>query len=623
MVRVLPCNNTSVPSTDPLPHYQQSLNAATADQSRFQRHDRRWVAAKIILFLVLVVASLAVIHYEPQFSWALVLLFVIFVVTFALHERTLNHLRRSERLIRFYQQGIARLEDRWPGTGSSGERFLDPAHLYARDLDLFGTGSLFELLSICRTRAGEETLAHWLLTPAPVEVIQQRQAAVQELAPRFDFREKMALAGEEMQVGVHPEKFTAWSEALSPLSKIFSRIVAPLLTLLWIGTIILWFVEYARTGIAGSPLWIIAISVLNYGVRFLFGKGSESAAGAVEEAVTAHDLALLSAVFELIQHEAFQSEKLMALQSVFGRQSECASRALRSLNRRLQWLESRHNMVVRFIAPFIFATTLCVIPVEVWREKYGRHLREWLAAAGEIEALLSLSCYAAEHLHTTFPVLTPEIPTFHAIALTHPLLPASRAVPNDVRLDASLQLIVLSGPNMAGKSTLLRAIGLNAVLAQAAAPVCAAQLTLSPLTVAASICVLDSLQGGLSRFYAEIQRLKQMQDRAQSTQGLLFLLDELLSGTNSNDRRTGTEAIVRTLLRHAAIGIVTTHDLALTQIVDRFGDQLGDQLDGKAANYHFGDRFESGHLIFDYRMTPGIVQSTNALDLMRAVGLDV
>jgi hypothetical protein len=604
-----------VPPVSPLPYYEQSLAAATADQARCQRHDRRWIAAKVILFLILAVAALALIHYAPQLSWIIALLFVIFIVTFVLHEQTLVRLRRSERLIRFYRQAIARLEDRWPGTGASGERFLDNTHLYARDLDLFGAGSLFELLSICRTRAGEEMLAHWLLTPAPVPFIQQRQAAVQELAPRFDFREAMALAGEEMQIGVHPEKFIAWSEAASPLSSIFSRAVAPLLALLWVGIIVFWFVEYARTGLPGSPLWIIGVSILNYAVRFLYGKGAESAADQMEEAVTARDLALLTAVFSLIERESFSSERLAALQAMLRVHAHPASQALRRLQRRLLWLESRHNMVLRVFAPFLFTTTLFVSPIESWREQYGRHMREWLAAAGEIEALNSLACYAAEHPQTTFPVFTQETPTFHATGLTHPLLPASRAVPNDVRLDASLQLILLSGPNMAGKSTLLRAIGLNAVLAQAGAPVCAAQLTLSPLAVAASICVLDSLQGGLSRFYAEIQRLKHMQDRALAIPGVLFLLDELFSGTNSNDRRTGTAAIVRNLLRHAAIGIVTTHDLALTQIVA--------ELDGKAANYHFGDRFDSGQLHFDYRMTPGIVESTNALQLMRAVGLDV
>jgi hypothetical protein len=616
-----------VTSASPLPRYQQSLAAATRNHARFQRLDRRWVAAKIILFLVLVVASLAVLHSAPRFSFALTLLIVAIIVTFVLHERTLICLRRSERLMRFYEQAMARLEDRWPSTGASGERFLDHSHLYARDLDLFGSGSLFELLSICRTRSGEETLAHWLLTPAPVEVIEQRQSAVKDLAPRFDFREAMALAGEEMQVAVHPEKVIGWCEAPSTLSKLFRYLVAPLLSLLWIAVIVFWFVEYARTGIAGSPLWIIAVSILNYGVRYLFGKSSESAADRVEEAVTARDLNLLTAVFSLIERESFGSERLAAVQASL-RVHEClASEALRRLQRRLVWLESRHNMVLRFFAPFLFTTTFFVSPIERWREQYGRHVHAWLTAAGEMEALLSLSCYAAEHPQATFPVMTPEIPTFHATALTHPLLPASRAVPNDVRLDARLQLIVLSGPNMAGKSTLLRAIGLNAVLAQAGAPVCAAQLTLSPLAVAASICVLDSLQGGLSRFYAEIQRLKQMQDRAQSTPGVLFLLDELLSGTNSNDRRTGTEAVVRTLLRHAAIGIVTTHDLALTQIVDQLNHQPGNQLEGqpggKAANYHFGDRFHSGQIHFDYRMTPGIVESTNALDLMRAVGLDV
>jgi DNA mismatch repair ATPase MutS len=180
-------------------------------------------------------------------------------------------------------------------------------------------------------------------------------------------------------------------------------------------------------------------------------------------------------------------------------------------------------------------------------------------------------------------------------------------------LKEGLRLIIISGPNMAGKSTFTRSVGVNAVLAQAGAPVRARRMVLSELQVAASICVLDSLAGGLSRFYAEITRLKQIYDLTGRNLPVLFLLDELLSGTNSHDRRVGTESIVRGLLRHRAIGIVTTHDLALTEIVGT--------LDGKAANYHFGDTFREGKLSFDYRLSPGIAETTNALQLMQSIGL--
>jgi DNA mismatch repair ATPase MutS len=213
------------------------------------------------------------------------------------------------------------------------------------------------------------------------------------------------------------------------------------------------------------------------------------------------------------------------------------------------------------------------------------------------------------------PEVCTETPCFDADNLAHPLLPAAKAVGNDLHLGSSPQLIVISGPNMAGKSTFLRGVGLNAVLAQCGAPVRAKRLRMSPLTVGASICVLDSLAGGVSRFYAEIQRLKVLSDLAAGPRPLLFLLDELLSGTNSHDRFEGTRFIVQELARRGAIGLVTTHDLALTAIPDT--------MSSAATNCHFEDTIEDGLLKFDYRLRPGIVQTSNALKLMEAVGLRV
>jgi DNA mismatch repair ATPase MutS len=194
-------------------------------------------------------------------------------------------------------------------------------------------------------------------------------------------------------------------------------------------------------------------------------------------------------------------------------------------------------------------------------------------------------------------------------------MPADKAVRNSIKLGDGLQLMILSGPNMAGKSTFIRSIGVNAVLAQCGAPVRAVRLRLSPLTVAVSICILDSLSGGVSRFYAEIHRLKLISDLTQGPVPVLFLLDELLSGTNSHDRLAGTEFVVRSLVEHNAIGLVSTHDLALTGIPQAMGE--------RATNSHFEDRLEGGKLIFDYKLKPGIVKTSNALELMRSIGLGV
>lgn len=600
-------------ANDPLRYTQDALAGTVADHARLKRGDRLYVIAKLALFLLLVVVSATVVRYAPHDAWLLAVLLALLVVTFALHERTLKRLSRCERLKNFYEQSLARLEDRWMGLGSSGEEFLHDEHLYARDLDLFGKGGLYELLCVARTQAGRETLAAWLMAPVPVKMIRERQQAVKELAPRTALREAMALAGGVMQEGVRTERLVEWCEGEPAVKKWFALLVAPLLGAAWLAGIVLTVMSVAH-----SIEFLLGMSVLNYSLMALYGKRSFGAADEAESAT--RESSLMAVVLELLEREKFSAELLQRLHGELVADGEQASRAVRKLNRGIQWLESRHNMVVRVLDAFMFWTPVCLGFLDAWRARYGSRVRQWTINLGETEALHALGCYAWEHPENTYPEFVTfkdgnTGPLFEAEGLKHPLLPATRAVANDVRLDGERQLIMLSGPNMAGKSTLLRAIGLNAVLAQAGAPVCAQRLRMSQLLVAASICVLDSLQGGLSRFYAEIQRLKQMQDLAQHGPRVLFLLDELLSGTNSNDRRSGTEAVVRTMLRHGAVGIVTTHDLALTEIVDR--------LEGKAANYHFEDHYSDGKLEFDFKLVPGVVQTTNALQLMRAVGIDV
>jgi DNA mismatch repair ATPase MutS len=233
---------------------------------------------------------------------------------------------------------------------------------------------------------------------------------------------------------------------------------------------------------------------------------------------------------------------------------------------------------------------------------------------GEIEALCSLSAYAYEHPNDPFPQIVEGEAQFEGENLTHPLLPASKSVPNSVKLDRNLQLLIISGSNMSGKSTLLRTAGVNAVLALAGAPVRATRLQMSSLALGSTIRVMDSLQQGTSRFYAEIQRLRDIMELAKK-RPVLFLLDEILHGTNSHDRAAGAEAVIRGLLQRRAIGLVTTHDLALAK--------LSETLAPRAANFHFQDHLEDGRMVFDYHLYPGVVEKSNALALMRAIGLEV
>ena len=591
---------------NPHEEYDRRLDALREAEASHKQRDNIMVVAKLAAGVLIIVIGIWLARYHPAYLLAVFIPIAAIAILFVLHERTLRALRRCIRLKRFYEQGMARLEGRWAGTGQQGDRFLDPSHPYARDLDLFGKGGLFELLSIARTRAGEEMLAGWLLSPASHEEAVSRQAAVRELAPRLDFREQLALAGEDIQVGLRPEALLAWSETTSRLDPKLARIIAPVLAALWIFSLIGW-------QLWGWSTFAILMSLLNLGLSYKFRIRVNNAAAAIENATK--DLDLLAAILRLIEHESFVAEKLARLHTLLRPPGVAASQAILNLNKRVSWVLSHDNWFVKILDPFVFWTPQCVSAVEAWRVRYGSSVRDWLATAGELEALTSLAGYAYEHPADIFPEFVEHGPCFNAEGFAHPLLPRGHAVANDLKLDGKLQLLVISGPNMAGKSTFIRSVGVNVVLAQAGAPVCARSMALSSLAVTASICILDSLQGGLSRFYAEILRLKQIDELSRGPMPVLFLLDELLSGTNSHDRRVGTESMVRSLVSRGAIGLVTTHDLALAEIAEKMG--------GSAANFHFEDRFENGELHFDYRLIPGVVQTTNALELMRSIGIDV
>jgi hypothetical protein len=535
----------------------------------------------------------------------------LFVLLAVFHEKLIRSIRLRARSIEFYDRGLARLENRWAARGETGDQFLDPLHPYARDLDLFGKASLFELLCTARTRAGEETLAAWLLTAAPIQEVLERQHAIRDLESRLTFRENLFLLGETMRTGVHPEPLAAWGEHSPVFAARATRIVTSLLAVFWIASVVAW-------GVWGLG-WIAAsMTILNLAWAHRIHARLNQAADSIETAT--QDLELLAGVLSLLEREHFASPKLLALQAALKTEGVPPSAAIHSLARIVEYLSHRHNAFFRPLDLVTFWSSQLVFVAEQWQQKFGPHIRGWLSAVGELEALTSLSAYAYEHQDDVFPeFVEPEAtgnnPLFEAEDMAHPLLPAHVAVRNDFKLGDPLRLVILSGPNMAGKSTFIRAIGLNAVLAQCGAPVRARQLRLSPLTVAASICILDSLSGGVSRFYAEIRKVKLISDLTDGPRAVLFLLDELLSGTNSHDRLAGTEFIVRSFVERNAIGIVSTHDLALTRIPDA--------MDDRAANCHFEDKLENGQLIFDYKLKPGVVRTSNALQLMRMIGLDV
>jgi len=583
--------------------YRRRLDELTSAQALDEAAEKRLGYAKLVVAFATVTAAVVLLWFT-KFLVLLLLPAGVFAYLAVAHENRLQKIRDRRRSIVFYERGLARIEDRWAGTGETGERFLDPAHPYARDLDIFGPASLFELLCTARTRAGEETLARWLLNAAPIAELLSRHVATAELKDRTDLREQLFCIGETVRVGVHPDALAIWGERKPLLNSRAIRVTSTVLALLWIGGIIAW-------GIWGLGAAALAISALNLAWAHRIHARWDEAADKIEEAT--HDLDVLAGVLRLIDHGQYSASRLAALQSRLKHANFTPSDAIRKLDRTVGYLENRRNPAMRLLDVLTFWSAQCVFRAEKWQGEFGPHIRGWLEAVGEFEALTALAGYAFEHPADILPHFVEHGPLFDAVEMAHPLLPGIKAIRNDVKFGDGLQLIVLSGPNMAGKSTFIRSVGVNAVLAQCGAPVRAKLFRISPLAVAASICVLDSLSGGTSRFYAEIQRLKVAEDLAAGEMPVLFLMDELLSGTNSHDRLEGTRLIVRSLMERGAIGIVSTHDLALAEIPSTMPD--------RAENCHFEDRLEDGKLIFDYKLKSGVVKTSNALELMRSIGL--
>jgi len=518
--------------------YSAELAGLLALQAVEQRRERLLGYSKLVIAILTLTAA-ALLHRHAVVLGLLLAPVAIFIALAVLQEKLLGSIRYRTRAISFYQRGLARLHDQWAGKGETGERFLDPAHAYARDLDLFGPASVFEYLSSARTRAGEETLARWLLQSALPEEILARQEAVHELQARVKFREHLFSAGETVRLGVHPDALAGWGEATPVFPQRGVKIAVSVLAILWIASLVAWAVW-------GEPAAPLLMTFLNFAYAHQIHARLEKAAGSLERA--AEDLQLLGEVLALIEQEQVASPRLAAIQTALRHDGTMPSTAIAKLARIVKLLESRHSLFMRPLDLVTFWSAQLVFVAERWQQEYGPAIPGWLDAVGEFEALTSLSAFAFEHPQYTFPVIVGGAPRFDAEGLAHPLLPAVRAVDNDVKLGEPVQLIILSGPNMAGKSTFIRAIGVNAVLAQCGAPVRARRLRMAPLQLAASICILDSLAGGMSRFYAEIHRLKLIADLAQGDVPVLFLLDELLSGTNSHDRLIGTQFVLREFL---------------------------------------------------------------------------
>lgn len=508
------------------------------------------------------------------------------------------------------ERGLQRLNDQWRSFPSTGAGKVPEGHLYAGDLDITGPGSLFQRLDDTGTAAGEQRLIDWLLTPAPTaDAIRERQEAVKELSPLLDFRQ--ALVSEARMASkkdkADPSKFLAWAEASSTLTSI--RWAWPVAHVLPAVTIIL--------GLLGSNEVISNLPfMIGLAVQVVIVVATRKPIGRMWEALSLGDRGFIrfEETFRAIDAQKFQGARLARLQGGLTGGPPVSER-LRQFARLMGLAELKHSGQLH---PIINALTLwdllVLFRIDRWREVHGKGVRNWFESLAELEALSSFASWHFERPEDVFPEVDDGEVHLEAVALGHPLLAAP--VRNDVRFPGPGHAWVITGSNMSGKTTLMRATGLNVVMALAGLPVCAKKLSVSRIQVLTSMRVKDSLERGVSYFYAEVQRIKTVLDTAKANPGrCLFFLDELFMGTNARERLIASRQLMMILLDLGAAGAVTTHDLSITD--------LASERPGKILNVHFRDEVKGDEMTFDYTLREGVVQTTNALEVLRRAGVNV
>jgi hypothetical protein len=613
----------------PLQEYQRRLqmHEQIASNLRARHLLLGWLRlATVVLFLTV---AWFTIFLRDGPRWCVPIPIVLFLALGVWQGNVSRHLGKARRAAELYRLGIARIEDRWlglevreVGSGlSAGVRVPLAASLFAGDLDIVGRGGLFELLCRARTRMGEETLLGWLLEPAEVPEVLRRQAAVEELRGCVDLRERMGVAGETAAVGVEAEALREWAAAQDVLTQRWMPWIAGLLAVLFVvlGSAVSWLWLGGSVGRLGSvPIGdvvtlLLVVLVLENMVRRPFENRITAVLDGTEAAVK--NMQLLASLLEVMEAESFTSERLVEIKQKLASREIAGSVAIGKLAKLGQWQESMDNLIVKGLNLPLMYSVQVAWAIQRWKRQHGAAVRLWIEAVAEMEALLSLAGYAYEHPSDVFPEFVGGEPSVQAEEMGHPLIAATKCVRNSLQIGGETRVLLISGSNMSGKSTLMRTLGVNTVLAMCGAPVRAKSFRLTPLKIGASLLVNDSLQEGHSRFYAEIEKLGRICSNAASCAGMLFLLDELLQGTNSRDRLVGAQGVVRALVDAGAIGMVTTHDLALAEM-----DSLPD---GAMKNMHFQDQIVEGQMCFDFTLREGMAMKSNGVELMRLIGLKV
>ena len=587
--------------------YGERLEALGQEQRDALKMRRRMQV--VLLLAVALAAALALLALRNHVSWWMPALPLVCLLVVPRYTRLLRRLARIAALIEFHTSGLQRSLGEAKKTSDSGEDLWRPGHLYQSDLNILGPSSLFSLLATVRTRAGRTQLAEFLLSSPELAACRARQDSIQELTRQTGLREELGTLGDSAGTSLPSPQFEAWLRA-APVS--FRPIVRPLL-IATTSLSIAGLVMVATGPLSPSLLWpnIAAVFAIQAAVVLRLRK---DVVPALARAKPLHgEVDTLRRGLLLLQERSYATAKLQQLQAGAS-QPSLASDELQHFQTLLTLLDQRAREWIYLPSLLLCMGTQTAISLERWRQQHGANLARWSQIWGEFEALNALATYAFEHPQNTYPdLLSDGDPTFKATGLCHPLLSPKTCVPNDISLNSEIRMYLISGSNMAGKSTLLRSVGANAVLAFAGAPIPAISARISLCTVCASIGLSDSLADGRSKFLAEVERIERTLAATRGDLPVLFLIDEIFSGTNTTDRHKATEGILTALLDRGALGAISTHDLALTALVE--------QANLRGINVHMASPDAADPLDFDYKLKPGVNTTSSAAAILRLVGL--
>lgn len=595
----------------PVTVYDSQIIELTSQLALLKKRKDRISWARLVIILLLIADAWWMPRYSILFTVISgVLLTAMFIRLVLVAASNGSHIENVNRLISINQQEI-QVADGGYTQRPDGSEFLSPAHHYANDLDMFGRASIYQYLNRTTSQQGHATLASWLLEPAAVEVIDERQSAVKELASQYQWRQQLQAYGMEQPITTATEeKVAGWILQ----ENIFSghtgwKMLRWLYPITTITLVILYIIDILPNQ------WFIAAYIIALGFSGLISKLIRPQSRYLDKIVPETE-ALFKSV-QWIESHSFHSHYLVKLQQHFLGGDTRSSVAIKQLKKILDKFDYNLNLLLAiFLNPLLLWDLQLVFQLENWRTHNKTTTQQWFAALAETESVSTIANLHFNHPDWVFPVFdNTSRGTFKAMDMGHPLIPENKMIPNNFSTHGTGQITLITGSNMAGKSTFLRSTAVNIVLAMMGSPVCAKEMLLSPMRVISSMRVADNLEESTSTFYAELKKLKSIIECVNNHEKVFVLLDEILRGTNSLDRHTGSKALIKQLINKNAVAMLATHDVELAQLQSNYPNNMH--------NYHFDAQIANEELYFDYKLKEGVCKSLNASLLMKKIGIEL